>query len=316
MTDHVANQRSTARVSPARSAISAELAGQPTQIYCRNVSTDGLSFECNRELDLDRVIPFTVLQSPPKPSFEFNIRVIWKSSVAPDKHTYGCEFVNSDAANLLSIIKMLQGTNGTASPKYYQRALTIMQEATVVPRDRRRFQRRQDNRRGPAADEAGRPGERRSSYRRSQFDRRGIIGSFMSHQDPAAVFQALSDFSNWRSSREQFLTVRESLIDDKNYCLAWKTCLEEVPIHWRSLARVHKNTKTILLELLDGDLDVFSGRVWIEPVGTSTRVNFNFLANFEMGTFERLVGPVFKARIEEIFLTLISELQKRAKGEL
>jgi hypothetical protein len=312
----IRNRRSASRSLNIRASLVAEIGGKPLKIIFRDITNEGLSFECDRDLEANRTYSLAILQYLSKKYYDLIIRICWKTVVGENKYIYGAQFINSDIATVASIIEELRGVRSDENhSRRYRRALTVMRDATVVPHDRRRGSRRQQHRRETRnGDGVNADAEHRQKYRRSQFDRRGINASFTCHQGPSQALDFLSNFSNWCLSGKNFLEVMGSSIDESTYCLKWESRFCDVPIHWRSLAHINKETKTILFELLDGELDVFMARIWIESAGKDTIVNFTLTANIDMGTFERLLGPIFKGIFEDIFIQLVDKMQKEMES--
>lgn len=189
------------------------------------------------------------------------------------------------------------------SSETQDQAFSIMQEQTAVPRDRRRMNRRQDHRRS----RPGRPpNESRTSYRRGLFDRRGMQWVCKTSAPCSKVTTYLEQFDrHWSLAGLDPLQVRASVIDEFRWCLEWRLNVDHVPLSWRSLAVRLRDSPTFTLQPLGGDLDVFDGRIWATSLEHGSQVHFNLTAAFGLGSFERLVGNIFRHRCEKIFRALV-----------
>jgi hypothetical protein len=187
----------------------------------------------------------------------------------------------------------------------YDRANSVMEESPILPRDRRKSSRRVGYRRNNrvAVDENS-----RRQFRRSNFDRRGMQYFFTTPAAPDAVLEYLCQFNkHWTLSGLDMLSMKSSVLDRGKWCLVWDVLVEDVALSWRSMATKFQDSKSIIIEPLGGDLEVFDGRVWVEPHGSGSRVNFNLVASFGLGAFERLVGNIFKQKCQKVFHALVAK---------
>ena len=191
---------------------------------------------------------------------------------------------------------------------------SIMQDATTVPRDRRRSSRRHAHRRTRSGSSSK---EARAGYRRNLFDRRGMQFSCKTTAALPQVLEYLQQFDRcWNLSGLDQLQIQPSIIDDVRWCLEWHLSVDDVSLSWRSMALRLPESSTITLQALGGDLDVFEGRIWAETLAAGTQIHFNLVAAFGLGSFERLVGNLFRQRCEKVFRKLIlkwkDDLDKRS----
>lgn len=180
---------------------------------------------------------------------------------------------------------------------------SIMQEATTVPRDRRRANRRQDHRRNRSESSSK---ESRKTYRRDLFDRRGMQFVCKTTAPCPETLAYLEKFGrHWNLAGLDRLDVRASVLDESRWCLDWHINVDHVSVSWRSTATRLPDSSTFTLQPLGGDLDVFDGRIWVTPLPHGSQIHFNLIAAFGLGSFERLVGNVFRQRCEKIFRALL-----------
>jgi hypothetical protein len=180
---------------------------------------------------------------------------------------------------------------------------SIMQEATTVPRDRRRMNRRQSHRRARPAASAQ---ESRKTYRRDLFDRRGmqfICKTSATCSDALAYLEKFG--SHWNLTGLDRLDVRASVLNESHWCLDWHLNVDHISVAWRASATQLADSSTFTLQPLGGDLEVFDGRVWVTPLPHGSQIHFNLIAAFGLGSFERLVGNIFRLRCEKIFRALL-----------
>jgi hypothetical protein len=141
---------------------------------------------------------------------------------------------------------------------------SIMQEATSVPRDRRRLNRREGHRRHRPEVSSK---ESRKSYRRDLFDRRGmqfICKTSAACPDTLAYLEKFG--RHWNLTGLDRLEVRASVLDESRWCLEWHINVDQVPVSWRSTATRLPDSSTFTLQPLGGDLEVFDGRIWVTPL--------------------------------------------------
>ena len=180
---------------------------------------------------------------------------------------------------------------------------SLMQDAVTVPRDRRRMSRRQEHRRSRPEIP---PRDSRKGHRRNLFDRRGMQFVCKTTASREETLAYLENFGrNWNLTGLDRLDVRGAVLDDHRWCLDWHVNVDHVSVSWRSTATRLPGSGAITLLPLGGDLDVFDGRVWVTPLEHGSQIHFNLTAAFGLGSFERLVGNIFRQRCEKVFRALI-----------
>src|SRR5207302_381306 len=110
---------------------------------------------------------------------------------------------------------------------------------------------------------------------------------------------------NWSLIGVDCLMVMASNIASGKWSLHWQATIDDVLMEWQTEVSQLKPSGAIRLEALGGDVDVFDGRLWADRTPNGTVINFNLVANFGLGSFERLVGNVFKRKCEKMFRALM-----------
>ena len=148
--------------------------------------------------------------------------------------------------------------------------------------------------------------ESRKTYRRDLFDRRGMQFVCKTSAPCSEALAYLEKFGrHWNLTGLDRLDVRASVLDESRWCLDWSLNVDHVFVSWRSAASRLPDSATFTLQPLGGDLDVFDGRVWVTPLPHGSQIHFNLIAAFGLGSFERLVGNIFRLRCEKVFRALL-----------
>jgi hypothetical protein len=197
-----------------------------------------------------------------------------------------------------------QDTSSDVSEGYLQ-AKSVMKDAVAFPPDRRRAERRWSHRRSQRLYNGN---ESRARYRRTYFDRRGFQMFLKTKSQPETVMEYLKRFDkNWTLPWLNTLTVKSSVLGKQKWSLHWQARLDDFPISWWTLAYQLNNSLSIVFESLGGDVEIFRGRLWVEPYPGGSKINLNWAAAFGLGSFERLFGNIFKQKCNKIFQSLAAK---------
>ena len=127
------------------------------------------------------------------------------------------------------------------------------------------------------------------------------------------VAQVLRDMSHYPRFMRYVKNIKVKKISDKEIISRWDIDIEGADVRWEERDIFDEYSMQMSFTMLQGDYSAYYGKWIVEPSGRKTRLSIDVYVDWDIPSFEKIIGPILKQKTEKIVRGMLASIRLYAQ---